>query len=146
MKVLFLCTGNFYRSRFAEEYFNHLAKREGLQASAYSLGLMRDFSGNGNVGPISQDTLAELNSLGIEPLGHERMPDYVYLEHFDDYDLVIAVSRSEHTPMVKENWPGESPSIEYFDVEDLHLEGPETALPRLRRHVEGLIERLRGQA
>jgi len=25
--VLFLCTGNFYRSRFAEEVFNHLSPR-----------------------------------------------------------------------------------------------------------------------
>ncbi|MGM4967020.1 hypothetical protein AB7714_26215 [Tardiphaga sp. 1201_B9_N1_1] len=28
--VLFLCTGNYYRSRYAEELFNHLARRAGL--------------------------------------------------------------------------------------------------------------------
>jgi protein-tyrosine-phosphatase len=28
--VLFLCTGNYYRSRFAEELFNHHADRAGL--------------------------------------------------------------------------------------------------------------------
>ena len=27
--VLFLCTGNYYRSRFAEELFNHHAERAG---------------------------------------------------------------------------------------------------------------------
>ena len=27
--VLFLCTANYYRSRFAEEYFNLMATREG---------------------------------------------------------------------------------------------------------------------
>jgi protein-tyrosine phosphatase len=28
--MLFLCTGNYYRSRFAELLFNHLAKQRGL--------------------------------------------------------------------------------------------------------------------
>jgi protein-tyrosine-phosphatase len=28
--LLFLCTGNYYRSRYAEELFNHHAARGGL--------------------------------------------------------------------------------------------------------------------
>ena len=34
--VLFLCTGNYYRSRFAEELFNHRAARDGLSWVAQS--------------------------------------------------------------------------------------------------------------
>ena len=37
--VLFLCSANFYRSRFAEHVFNWLAGQEGLQWKADSRGL-----------------------------------------------------------------------------------------------------------
>jgi len=40
-KILFLCTGNYYRSRYAEEIFNHLAKREDLPWRAFSRGAAR---------------------------------------------------------------------------------------------------------
>jgi protein-tyrosine phosphatase len=36
--VLFLCTGNYYRSRYAEELFNHLARAEGIGWRAFSRG------------------------------------------------------------------------------------------------------------
>ena len=35
-RVLFLCTGNYYRSRYAEEIFNHQAGRDGLGWRAFS--------------------------------------------------------------------------------------------------------------
>ena len=34
--ILFLCTGNYYRSRYAEEIFNHQAGRDGLAWHAFS--------------------------------------------------------------------------------------------------------------
>ena len=37
--VLFLCTGNYYRSRFAEILFNSVAGRMGLPWKAMSKGL-----------------------------------------------------------------------------------------------------------
>jgi protein-tyrosine phosphatase len=37
-RVLFLCTGNYYRSRYAEELFNHIARAEGLGWRAFSCG------------------------------------------------------------------------------------------------------------
>ncbi len=38
-KLLFLCTGNYYRSRFAELLFNHLAAQVGLDWRADSRGV-----------------------------------------------------------------------------------------------------------
>ena len=40
-RVLFLCTGNYYRSRFAEILFNQLAPTRGLNWRADSRGLAR---------------------------------------------------------------------------------------------------------
>jgi protein-tyrosine-phosphatase len=62
--VLFLCTGNYYRSRFAEELFNHHADRAGLSWIAHSRGLALE-RGAHNVGPISQFALHALKELEI---------------------------------------------------------------------------------
>src|SRR5438445_5832879 len=50
--VLFLCTGNYYRSRFAEALFNSVAGKMGLpwQVSSRGLALER---GVNNVGPMA---------------------------------------------------------------------------------------------
>jgi len=139
-KILFLCTGNYYRSRFSEEYFNHHAKSQSLAWIADSMGIQRSFVGNGNVGPIAVNTLNKLSELGIQPSGHQRMPKKVLVEHFREFDRVIAVSLDEHKPMLAELWDQDVLSkVEYFDVEDLHIEGPETALPRLIVHLDKLL-------
>ena len=44
--ILFLCTGNYYRSRLAEEYFNHLAAAKQLSTKAYSRAIRQDLSKN----------------------------------------------------------------------------------------------------
>ena len=43
--VLFLCTGNYYRSRFAEAVFNSVAARMGLSWRASSRGLALERGG-----------------------------------------------------------------------------------------------------
>lgn len=42
--------------------------------------------------------------------------------------------------MLKAIWHQELiEKVEYFDVEDLHIEGSETALPRLISHLDSLL-------
>ena len=62
--VLFLCTGNYYRSRFAEVLFNSVASKMGLawQASCRGLALER---GVNNVGPMASSALRALEALGV---------------------------------------------------------------------------------
>lgn len=55
--VLFLCTGNYYRSRFAEIYFNWHAPQQGLLWKAVSRGLGLDPC---NLGPLSLHTVLRL--------------------------------------------------------------------------------------
>lgn len=142
-KLLFLCTGNYYRSRFAEEYFNDFAEKQGLSWRADSMGIQRDFTHNGNVGPISQNTLDKLGTLNIHASCAERMPKHVYPDDIAAFDRVIAVSIDEHKPMLEALWAEDIiRKVDYFDVEDLHIEGPETALPRLISHLDKLITSL----
>src|SRR3954453_5315436 len=71
--VLFLCTGNYYRSRHAEAVFNHHAAAAGLRWRATSRGLALEF-GLDNVGPMSQAPAARLAPLGIPPEPYLRLP------------------------------------------------------------------------
>jgi hypothetical protein len=71
--VLFLCTGNYYRSRFAEVFFNHHGAKAGLTWRAVSRGLAIEF-GVHNVGPLSAHAALRLRELGIrhEPTSAPR--------------------------------------------------------------------------
>jgi len=71
---LFVCTGNYYRSRFAEEYFNHLAVKNNLYWEASSKGLSENMSNLNNLGQISEHTLEALTKRGIEGSATERYP------------------------------------------------------------------------
>src|SRR5205814_8470782 len=71
--VLFLCTGNYYRSRHAEAVFNHHAHAFGLGWRAESPGLAPEFGAN-NVGPMAQATAARLAALGCPPDPYLRLP------------------------------------------------------------------------
>ena len=62
--VLFLCTGNYYRSRFAEVLFNSVAGRMGLPWRASSRGLALE-RGVHNVGPIAVVAVKALEARGL---------------------------------------------------------------------------------
>jgi low molecular weight protein-tyrosine phosphatase len=62
--VLFLCTGNYYRSRFAEILFNSVAGKMGLPWRASSRGLALE-RGVNNVGPMAAAAVKALETRGL---------------------------------------------------------------------------------
>src|SRR6202142_3034719 len=62
--VLFLCTGNYYRSRFAEILFNSVVGKMGLPWKASSKGLALE-RGVNNVGPMAVSAVKALEALGV---------------------------------------------------------------------------------
>jgi protein-tyrosine phosphatase len=142
-RVLFLCTGNYYRSRFAEILFNHEARRRGLAWRAESRGLDPDPR---NSGPISRFTLDWLAKLGICCPTINRMPRVAAADDFSDADLVIAVKQAEHEPLIAANFHQWLAGVEYWSVHDLDCAGPDEAIPALYSHVHGLLDRLAREA
>jgi protein-tyrosine phosphatase len=138
-RVHFLCTGNYYRSRFAEILFNHEARRRGLAWVADSSGLDPDPL---NPGPISRHTREALAERGIECESARRLPRTTSADDFQEADLVIAVKRAEHEPMIAANFPERLARVEFWDVHDLDCAGPDKAIPRLQALVFGLLDKL----
>jgi len=62
-RVLFLCTGNYYRSRYAEEIFNHQAGLEGLGWHASSRAVAEKLFPE-NVGPVQSHVATDHFDLG----------------------------------------------------------------------------------
>ncbi len=63
--VLFLCTGNYYGSRFAEVLFNSVAGKMGLAWRASSRGLARE-RGVHNVGPMAVSASAAVTTTSFD--------------------------------------------------------------------------------
>jgi len=143
-QVLFLCSANFYRSRFAEHLFNWLAGREGLAWRADSRGLAADQWGD--IGEISHYTVDALNLRGIPVAGEHRRPKHVTQADLDASDLVVAVKEAEHRAMMAAQFPLWTDRVEYWHIDDLDCAQPEEALPLLEEHVRTLVRRLRDEA
>src|SRR5213596_3115153 len=89
--VLFLCTGNYYRSRFAEILFNSVAAKMGLPWRATSKGLALE-RGINNVGPLAASALKVLESRGLHKTPEtSRMPQQVTPEDFEQAHYIIAL-------------------------------------------------------
>src|SRR5262245_25218048 len=96
--VLFLCTGNYYRSRFAEHFFNATASNQSLSWRADSRGLALE-RGVANLGPMSRSALRYLEKLGIVLPSPLRLPLTVSEDDLRQASLIVALKEAEHRPL-----------------------------------------------
>ena len=137
--ALFLCTGNYYRSRYAEILFNWHAQESGLEWRSVSRGLEPHAA---NPGPMSRHTMAALQQLGI-PFDHYlRLPLAVTAGDFQAAQHIVAVKEAEHRPMIQRMFPTWLEKVEFWHVHDLDCAQPEEAIPHLDREVAALLKRL----
>lgn len=139
-KILFICTGNYYRSRFAEEYFNHLAESRGLKYQAFSKGLSENMPNPANPGAISKHTLKALEQRKVVGRALSRFPLPLEEKDFDEYHHIIALSELEHRPMLERRFNHHTEKVWFFEVGDLPLEHPEAAMNKLAVLVEKLLD------
>lgn len=139
--VLFLCTGNYYRSRFAELLFNSLAARSHLEWTAVSRGVATEF-GVQNVGPISPYAVRALKARGVRVGQDIRFPMLLERHDLERADLIIAINEQEHRPFLEARFPGWADKAQYWHIFDLDISTADEALPEIERHVRSLIREL----
>ena len=138
-EVLFLCTGNYYRSRYAEALFNHEAARRGLAWRAFSRGLAIHLAPPDGLSPHTTRRLRE-RAIPMERTG----PDPVQVDgpDFRRATLIVALKETEHRPLLALLHPAWENRIEYWEISDLDRATPEAALAAIEAHVTALLARL----
>jgi protein-tyrosine phosphatase len=139
-RVLFLCSGNYYRSRFAEYLFNSLAESDGLAWRADSRGLSVGCAGN--IGPISRYAIERLHALGISINDNPKLPRQLAETDLAESNLIIALKEAEHRPLLAALFPSWMEQIVYWHIDDLDCAEPEEALSILENEVRALVGRL----
>lgn len=137
-EVLFICTGNYYRSRFAEAAFNHRARSTGSRWRAFSRGLAIHLI-EGDLSPLAAEGMEER---GIPPdcTGETRVP----LGEADlrRARLVVALKEQEHRPLLARDFARWADRVRYWHIDDLDRCDAETALARIEALVEELLAEL----
>lgn len=141
-RLLFLCTGNYYRSRFAEILFNSLVSESGLDWQADSRGLALNVASL-NVGPMAHVARDLLMAKGIRSASMQRFPLPASEADFAAADLVIALDEDEHRPMMRSRFPAWEKKIAYWLVHDLDQWDSEIALAAIETQVHRLVKELR---
>jgi protein-tyrosine phosphatase len=141
-KVLFLCSGNYYRSRFAEIFFNWHAGERALAWRAESRGLALHAA---NVGAMSRHALEHLKARGILSDACTRMPAPVSDGDFAAAHRIIAVKEAEHRLLVEMHFAKWRDRVEYWHVHDVDCALPVDTLAHLEREVVRLLDQLAKQ-
>jgi protein-tyrosine phosphatase len=140
-QILFLCTGNYYRSRFAEYLFNHHAPKSRLPWRAFSRGLDTAQVGD-DAGPISPHTIHALAQRGIALEPEIRAPIALSEQDLHSSQHIVALKHAEHHPLMQRNFPDWLDRVEFWHVHDVDQALPEEALPQIEAAVHGLLKRL----
>lgn len=140
-KILFLCTGNYYRSRFAEVLFNHLTSAANVAWRADSRGLAMDLARR-NVGPISPYAIEALATRGITLPTPMRFPRGLQRFELEHSQRIVAMKESEHRPLLLARFPEWTERVEYWHIDDVDVAEPHVALTQLEHNLRELITRL----
>ena len=137
--ILFICTGNFYRSRFAEAVFNYYADLMGLDWHAFSRGLAPHLV-YGDISPRTRDALL---ARGIS-LRYTAATKASLTEHdLETADRTIALQEAEHRLLMRRQFPEWTDRIEYWQFGAPDYWGPLDTLSRIELRVADLLEELR---
>ena len=137
--ALFLCTGNCYRSRYAEVLFNSVAGKMSLPWNASSRGLALE-RGVNNVGPMAASAVKALEARGLRAISEfGRFPIQVTVDDFKAAHWIVALKEAEHLPLLQERYPTWVEKVEFWQVED-----DKEALGLIEREVMNLVARILG--
>ena len=142
--LLFLCTCNYYRSRFTELLFNWHAALVDLPWRAESRGIALDLGVN-NRGPISPHALSRLHDRGIAFGPEVRFPRQVQEDDFAQASCIIALDETEHRPLLLQRFPQWLDQVEFWRVPDVPRVSATSALAMMETQVHELIRMLSQQ-
>ena len=148
-KILFICTGNYYRSRFSEAFFNfnigttkYYAESRGLRISAADSWALRD-------GELCIYSKKELERLKIPLSFTSKKRKSLSIDDLTSSYKIIAMDCEEHKPMIESKFPEWESKIVFWNVKDLEEAdngcdslSPEECFDLARKNIMNLIGEL----
>ena len=145
MRILFLCTGNYFRSRFSQVLFQHLIEINQATGALQvdSAGLKVDPS-SGNIEPMAPEAISAVQDRGI-PMDPASLaaPKQVTEADLHAADVVVAVDEAAHRPMVQQQFPAWEDKIRFWLVKDLGEEDGVDPIAQLEHRVQQLFDELK---
>jgi protein-tyrosine phosphatase len=137
-RVIFLCTGNYYRSRYAELYFNaHVPAHSVWRAVSRGFRITPE-----NEGPIAPAVLERLRRRQIAVATLARAPRQLQPQELADADRVIVMDESEHRPYVEQDLPAWRSRVTYWHVPDVGHMPVEQAFELIEAEVNTLLRQV----
>ncbi|CAI9086552.1 protein-tyrosine-phosphatase [Candidatus Methylacidiphilum fumarolicum] len=136
--ILFICTGNIYRSRFAQAIFNFHAFQHSLCWEAFSRGIAASKT-PGLLSPFVKETLIQKN-IPLSFAGTD--PVQLHIRDLQNATLRIALREEEHKEPLKNLFPGWEKNCLFWHVGDINLIPPERALKMIESATLEIIDTL----
>jgi protein-tyrosine phosphatase len=135
--VLFICTGNFYRSRFAQAAFNEQAT-DGW--TAFSRGFDTSKPRKTTVSPLVSEELARRH---VSPDRVAGAPTQLTRQDLDDASVVVLLDGAEHMPMLKKRFPDfPLDKVRSWSVADVPKTAPAVAFTQIWQAAAALLGEL----
>lgn len=137
--VLFVCTGNHYRSRFAEALFNQKAHEAHLDWGAVSRGFRLDPSQH-RMSPLAQ---RELIKRGVPQELCNGEPKALTKEDLERSDYTVLMDEAEHRPMLDMQFPTrDDRKIHYWHIGEIGKMTPAKACQAMSIDIDELLRTL----
>lgn len=137
-QLLFICTGNYYRSRFAEALFNYYADLAALPWRAISRGLTPHLI----PGDLAPQVVNALSVRGISLDYTSARKQALEEEDFEQSERVIALQEDEHRLLMRLHFPEWMDRIEYWSTKGASRVGMFATLPMIEAQVQDLVAEL----
>ena len=138
-QVLFVCTGNHYRSRFAETLFNQKAREAHLDWTAVSRGFQLVPSQQG----MSSLAQRELIRRGVPQALCQGDPKSLTKQDLERSDYIVLMDEAEHRPLLDKQFPTrDDRKIHYWHIGETGKMNPSKAFQAMSVDIEELIRTL----